>query len=166
LQSDSFQSDIFPLAPSAEPSLGASEFFNGTSDIKAKMVNLENGSGTTSSKPSAYQSQPTKAASAPAPAPAPAASIPEPEPPKPVVRAESYSAPTPTSAVEPPSAHRASPMAVDSGPDSSALQEENARLNNELREARAQIRNLELQVESMKANAQRAAKALLEGGGV
>ncbi len=42
--------------------------------------------------------------------------------------------------------------------------EENARLTNELRDARAQIRNLELQVEAMRANAQKAAKALLEGG--
>lgn len=48
----------------------------------------------------------------------------------------------------------------------SALTEENSKLANELREARAQIRNLELQVEAMKANAQRAAKALLDGGGL
>lgn len=41
-----------------------------------------------------------------------------------------------------------------------ALQDENDRLTAELREARAQIRNLELQVEGMKANAQKA-KALL-----
>lgn len=44
----------------------------------------------------------------------------------------------------------------------SALKEENTRLNSELREARAQIRNLELQVESIKANARKAA-ALLDG---
>ena len=44
------------------------------------------------------------------------------------------------------------------------LQEENGRLNADLRDARAQIRHLELQVEGMRANAQRAAKALLEGG--
>jgi coronin-1B/1C/6 len=44
----------------------------------------------------------------------------------------------------------------------SALQDDNERLNAELREARAHIRNLELQVEGLKANAQRAAKALLE----
>jgi len=42
-----------------------------------------------------------------------------------------------------------------------ALQEENDKLNSELREARAQIRNLELQVESMKANARKAAEALM-----
>ena len=44
----------------------------------------------------------------------------------------------------------------------SALKEENTRLNAELREARAQIRNLELQVESIRANARKAA-ALLDG---
>ena len=47
-----------------------------------------------------------------------------------------------------------------------ALTEENTKLASELREARAQIRNLELQVEAMRANAQRAAKALLDGGGI
>ena len=43
-----------------------------------------------------------------------------------------------------------------------SLREENARLTEELREARAQIRNLELQVETVRANARKAA-ALLEG---
>ena len=41
------------------------------------------------------------------------------------------------------------------------MREENIRLNAELREARSQIRNLELQVESMKANARKAAEALM-----
>ena len=44
--------------------------------------------------------------------------------------------------------------------DSDKLKEENARLTAELREARAQIRNLELQVESIKANARKAAALL------
>ncbi len=42
-----------------------------------------------------------------------------------------------------------------------ALQEDNDRLNAELREANAKIRNLELQVETLKANARKAAAALL-----
>ena len=42
------------------------------------------------------------------------------------------------------------------------LKQENAQLHSELREAREKIRNLELQVESIKANARKAA-ALLEG---
>ena len=44
----------------------------------------------------------------------------------------------------------------------SSLKDENAKLTGELRDAREKIRNLELQVESMKANAKKAA-ALLDG---
>jgi coronin-1B/1C/6 len=40
------------------------------------------------------------------------------------------------------------------------LQENNDRLNAELRDANAKIRNLELQVESLKANARKAAALL------
>ena len=43
-----------------------------------------------------------------------------------------------------------------------SLKDENAKLTGELRDAREKIRNLELQVESMKANAKKAA-ALLDG---
>jgi coronin-1B/1C/6 len=46
---------------------------------------------------------------------------------------------------------------------SGALREENARLTQELREAHEKIRNLELQVEGIRANARKAAQALLEG---
>ena len=42
------------------------------------------------------------------------------------------------------------------------MQEDNDKLSAELREAYAKIRNLELQVESLKANARKAAKALLD----
>ena len=41
-----------------------------------------------------------------------------------------------------------------------SLQHENAKLASELRDAREKIRNLELQVESMKANAKKAAALL------
>ena len=41
------------------------------------------------------------------------------------------------------------------------LKAENAELASELREAREKIRNLELQVETMRANAKKAAQALL-----
>jgi coronin-1B/1C/6 len=40
------------------------------------------------------------------------------------------------------------------------LQEDNDRLNTDLRDANAKIRNLELQVESLKANARKAAALL------
>jgi coronin-1B/1C/6 len=43
---------------------------------------------------------------------------------------------------------------------SSALKEENSRLTAELREAREKIRNLELQVEGIKANTRKAVEAL------
>lgn len=43
------------------------------------------------------------------------------------------------------------------------LEQENARLEGELREAREKIRNLELQVEAIRANARKAAQALLDG---
>jgi hypothetical protein len=44
-------------------------------------------------------------------------------------------------------------------PSTASLYEENSRLTAELRAAREKIRNLELQVEGMKANAQKAAQA-------
>ena len=45
---------------------------------------------------------------------------------------------------------------------SAALQEDNERLNAELREAREQIRNLELKVETLRANARKVAATLLD----
>jgi len=43
------------------------------------------------------------------------------------------------------------------------LEAEVDRLNGELRAAREKIRNMELQVEGLKANAKKAAQALMEG---
>jgi coronin-1B/1C/6 len=43
------------------------------------------------------------------------------------------------------------------------LEAEVDRLNSELRAAREKIRNMELQVEGLKANARKAAQALMEG---
>jgi len=43
------------------------------------------------------------------------------------------------------------------------LEAEVERLNSELREAREKIRNMELQVEGLKANAKKAAQALMQG---
>ena len=48
------------------------------------------------------------------------------------------------------------------GSQLSSLRQENASLKSELREARELIRNLELQVESQRANARKAAQALLD----
>jgi coronin-1B/1C/6 len=42
-KADSFQADIFPPAPSTEPSLTAGEFFSGREEITRKVVDLSSG---------------------------------------------------------------------------------------------------------------------------
>jgi len=163
-RAEGFQSDIFPPAPSAEPSLTAGEFFSGKTS-PAKYVALDTGALSAGPAPTKTASAPAPAPAAmPAPAPAPApvpASIPAP------VRAASI--PTPLSAVAPPPApapileylsHKESPP-TNGSPSSDMLRDENAQLSSELRDARAKIRTLEMQVETMRANAERAAKTLL-----
>ncbi|KIM34575.1 hypothetical protein M413DRAFT_14985 [Hebeloma cylindrosporum] len=156
-KADSFQSDIFPPAPSIEPSLSASEFFNGKV-VPRKLVDLSNGSTLDGPKPSAapsfsaatpatpatpasaspYAIQPTRtfSASAPTPAAAPqpaAISIPEPK------RTFSTSpSPTPVTAAEVKTPARS--QTIDNKDDLAA---ENQRLEGELRDAREKIRNLE-----------------------
>lgn len=162
-QSDSFQADIFPDAPSIEPSLTASEFFSGK-DVALKLVSLDSGAVSTqnpTSQPAyATQQQPARSASTPAPAPA---SEPKAEFTPTVEPSRQSSAPAPavsSPAVEKaPSTPVAAPQSSSHGDDS--FKKENERLSGELREARAKIRELELQVESMRANARKAAEALL-----
>ncbi|KAG9082733.1 Coronin-like protein crn1 [Ceratobasidium sp. 392] len=127
-KSDQFQSDIFPSAPSSEPALTAGEFFS----AKTAPPNL---------------SALLLVTAAPAPAPV---SVPAPvskliKPPTPA------SVPIPQT---PASVTDADFAAEGRGrTDGSAVErDENARLTSELREARAQIRNFELQVETMRAN--------------
>lgn len=83
---DTFHHDIFPPAPSLEPSLSASEFFNGKT-APQKLVSLDDGTITSGAAPSAVPapSQPTKTFSTAAP-------VPDASPISPVV----------SSAVEPP----------------------------------------------------------------
>ncbi|OSX56018.1 hypothetical protein POSPLADRAFT_1161464, partial [Postia placenta MAD-698-R-SB12] len=157
-KSDSFQSDIYPPAPSAEPALSAGEFFGGKA-APPNLVSLDTGAITAGAPPSAVPtpsvSSPTLAkAAAPRisidPTPSPAAKRPEPSP-------------MPSSPLEPRTparAYSAPGAGAGDDADAAALKDENARLNSELREARAQIRNLELQVESIKANARKAAALL------
>lgn len=166
-KSESFQSDIYPPAPSAEPALSASEFFAGKT-AAPKLVSLENGSITTGSTPSAVPTfTPTRTTSAPAPvsaatpaaaaAPTPTISIQVERPTTALKLAEpSPITSTPTEAKTPV---RSQTIPSDDS-SVSALKDENTRLNAELREARAAIRNLELQVESIKANARKAAQLL------
>ncbi|KAG9308138.1 hypothetical protein JVU11DRAFT_12492 [Chiua virens] len=157
-RADSFQSDIYPPAPSSEPSLTAAEFFSGKT-APLNLISLENGAvfagSDTPPAPAAISVPPP----APAPAPIPAfAPLSEPTfvptvtktTTIPAVRAESVPASTPL--VDSPDNH--------GNPE---LEEEVERLNGELREARQKIRNLELHVEGLKANARKAAQTLMEG---
>ncbi|GBE89403.1 Coronin-like protein [Sparassis crispa] len=166
-KSESFQADIYPPVPSSEPALSPSEFFAGKT-ASPKLVSLENGSISFGAPPSTLPSAPpphaapapTRSTSAPAPAPAPvpvpAISIHVDPTPSPVVI---KSDPSPISPAELRMLVRSQTIPEDE-PSVSMLKDENARLNAELREARAQIRNLELQVESIKANARKAAALL------
>lgn len=77
---------------------------------------------------------------------------------------KSYSIPTPssTTTAEPPSPAPAPTIQKSNSRDDSTLGQENTQLRKELREARELIRNLELQVEAQRANARKAAQALLD----
>lgn len=168
MQADSFQSDIYPPAPSSEPSLTAAEFFAGKT-APLNLVSLEDGAifaGNDALSTPAVVSVPPPAP-APLPEPTfthavtkPAMTIP--------VRADSH--PTSTPIVDSPGDNvRPCRLNVGGRSDTHSLQrnagieEEVDRLNGELREARQKIRNLELQVEGLKANARKAAQTLMEG---
>ncbi|PPR00247.1 hypothetical protein CVT24_005015 [Panaeolus cyanescens] len=164
-KADSFQSDIYPPAPSVEPSLSASEFFNGKTAAR-KLVSLADGkvfSGPAGPVPptpvSAVSppalSTPTRSFTASAPSPVPITpSVSEPAP-----------APAPTKVSSPPTpspVESKAPSRSQTVDDSKDYVNENLRLESELRDAREKIRNLELQVESLRANARKAAQALLD----
>jgi coronin-1B/1C/6 len=171
-KADSFQSDIYPPAPSSEAALTAAEFFSGKA-ASPKLVNLENGAIFSSPQASFT---PSPATSAPVPAPVPSTPAPAQ-----LAPSKSYSAPSPASAyqaefslpakaaeltiapspVETKQVTRSQSSGGD--PRSGVLREENHRLTGELREAREKIRNLELQVEGIKANAQKAMNVLMQG---
>lgn len=173
-KSDSFQSDIYPPAASSEPTLSASEFFAGKTPA-VKLVNLDNGTQSTftPAPAAAHVSAPT-----PTHAPAPAAfssppsvtkatSMPTPAPQTSVV-SRSESAPIPMQAPPRPSSPISESPVILTPPSqdnakSTVLEAEVERLNSELREAREKIRCMELQVEGLKANAKKAAQALMQG---
>ncbi|KAJ7581865.1 microtubule binding protein [Mycena floridula] len=151
-KADSFQSDIFPPAPALEPSLTAAQFFAGNK-YQRKIVNLENGAVRLDDGTEAPISMPPVTPVSAAPTRTYSASMPVEAPaPSPIVPLT----PTPPAVTQ----SRSMPPTTRSSADDE-LREENAKLNTELREARAMIRNLELQVETMKANAKRAAEALM-----
>ena len=190
IQSDSFQSDIYPPATSVESSLTASEFYSGKPAYR-KLVSLDSGI--------VFQSSAT--ATAPAPSPLPTSTAFAASPSSTVQPAAASLAPhqfkTPTRShtapehaseqVQAPSlATRSQSNDQTSGShpisereeggdldvigslkgDSSSglgeLQDENEKLWGELRDAREKIRNLELQVEGLRANARKVAQTLLE----
>jgi len=62
----------------------------------------------------------------------------------------------------PPSRSASTAYGSDDSKALAGLQDDNDRLNADLREANAKIRKLELQVESLKANARKAAATLLD----
>jgi len=155
-KSDSFQSDIYPPAPSSEPSLTAGEFFSGK-EPTLKLVSLEDGAVSTSTtappKTPAFVESPVVSRStslatpvSAAPPPAPAPEVREPISP----RQEPTFSPPPI--IPLPSPNTTEEVAT--------LRDENNKLNSELREARTQIRNLELQLEAVRANARKAAQLL------
>jgi len=167
-KADSFQSDIFPPAPSLEPSLTAAEFFAGKS-APAKLIELN--TGAIKSSPVEFNAvQPlwspdfTTATSI-----ARETSVPGDD--RIQYQALKTTSLTPNIAISPvmpassskavASIHESSMAQTSPGGNNDAdLQAENEQMKAELRDAKAKIRSLELQLETMRANAQRAAKAL------
>jgi coronin-1B/1C/6 len=138
--------------------LTAGEFFSGK-EPTLKLVSLEDGTVSTSTAvpqraPTLVESPivsrstslATPVSAAPAPAPAPAPEVREP-----------ISARQETTFSPPPVIPLPSPNTTE---EAATLRDENSKLNSELREARAQIRNLELQLEAVRANARKAAQLL------
>jgi len=153
-RADSFQSDIYPPAPSSEPSLTAAEFFAGKT-APLNLVSLENGTvfaGNDAPPPPAAVSLPSPAPAVLTPAPIPETTFTPDVTKSTAIPSRAHSLPANTAIVDPPGDNR-----------NAGLEEENDRLNEELREARQKIRNLELQVEGLKANARKAAQTLMEG---
>ncbi|KAG6333451.1 hypothetical protein ID866_5641 [Astraeus odoratus] len=166
-KSESFQSDIYPPAPSSEPSLTAAEFFSGKT-APLNLVSLENGTVFTSNSAPPPTAHPAQSHVVPALSPVVEPVSVDPAPVTPVVVKAGV---PPPQVISPPSVRSESlpdnppqpRISSDDEPDT-ALEEEVSRLNGELREARQKIRTLELQVEGLKANARKAAQALLKDG--
>ncbi|CDR98933.1 probable CRN1-a coronin, that promotes actin polymerization and crosslinking to microtubules [Sporisorium scitamineum] len=186
-KAEGFQSDIFPPAPSAEPALTASEFFNGKRAPR-NMISLETGKGVSSSgsvpsstaaptpaAAAARPASPTKTASALTPAPvaastparsaSPVKASPAPAPaPAPAAAA----APQPAATSEPKAAPVSTPIPTSNGSASNASAGELAELKAAIEKLRTaveerdtKIRHLEQENESLKANQKKAREALL-----
>lgn len=166
-KADSFQSDIYPLAPSSEPALTAGEFFSGKT-APPNLVSLADGAISSGALPSAPPTPvaagplPTRTVSAPLPSSGPAAVAADVLSRKPDTHIRAAFDPSPGPAVFSPIAEPKTPVrsSDDKPGELDSLQQENAKLSMELRESREKIRKLELQVETLKANAQKAAALL------
>src|SRR6266403_3430016 len=84
-KSDSFQSDIFPPAPSIEPSLTAGEFFSGK-PISLKLVSLETGAVSAAASASSTSLPSLGSGPVPGPGPGPTRSSTAPSPQSPRLR--------------------------------------------------------------------------------
>lgn len=180
-KAEGFQSDIFPPAPSAEPALTSKEFFEGRRAPR-NMVSLETGRGVSSSgsvptatpaaatatATPARAASPTKSVSAPTPAPAaapvasstPARSAspvkPSPAPASAAVAAPAAQ-PTPTASSE----SKSTSNGVSASKEVAELRAQIEQLRTAVEERDTQIRHLEQENETLKANQKRAREALL-----
>ena len=188
-KAESFQSDIFPPAPSAQPALSAKEFFDGKRAPR-NLISLETGKGvgSTGSVPPTASSTASAPAPTPAAAPAPAssqtslprsASPTKPSPsPAPAAattpRAEepktnptpTASAPAPTPAAAPASngvTSQSTPARSSSsgGAELDELRAQIEKLRTAVEERDTRIRHLEQENETLKTNQKKAREALL-----
>jgi len=136
--------------------LTAGEFFSGK-EPTLKLVSLEDGAVSTSTtappKTPAFVESPVVSRSTSLATPVSAAPPPAPAP---EVREPISTRQEPTFS-PPPIIPLSSPNTTE---EVATLRDENNKLNSELREARTQIRNLELQLEAVRANARKAAQLL------
>lgn len=165
IQSDAFQSDLFPPAPSDQPALSGSDWFGGKT-APPILIDMQTRQTATSSDPT-YKTY-TPSTSKPAPTPTPAKSTPPP------VAAEPKSEPTPPRQPSPPPRQMTPPpppvaatpapeptRAATNGNSSSStppnneeldsLRQENSELKSALSEKDSIIRELELKLEKIKA---------------
>lgn len=167
-KSESLQSDIYPPAPSLELPLTAEQFFAGeTSQLNLvdfeDMAVMARSSSTLPTTPSAIS--PTVVSHSPEAVPQRSpfsATLPQSASalsPPPATATATIAPSALTAASEVTTAPQVASVASKASYVTSST-EDVERLRNELREARSKIRKLELQVESMKANAQRTVQSL------
>ncbi|GAA5898134.1 uncharacterized protein JCM6883_000934 [Sporobolomyces salmoneus] len=165
-KSDSFQSDLFPPAPSDQPALSSSEWFGGKT-LPPILIDMQTRQTSTSHDPTYVTytpsiSTPAPKAATPAREPSPPLPRREPSPPPqaPAPARQATPPPPPREPTPPPPAPAPVPATTTNGSSSShsdeseklsALREENADLKSRLAEKDSVIRELELKLEKIKA---------------